>query len=214
MPNVEVVQSFVDPLLFLQAASNTEVDFCILDIEMPSLNGLELANLLQGIPVIFATGYKEYAIDAFEVNAVDFVSKPVNAERLTKAVEKVSQLLNKKNTANNFIQVNTDKGKSLIFLDQICCIKTSEIDSRDKITLLNDQSSIVLKNMSFEKLQQFLPNHEFVRINKKEIIAIRCIQHFSFNEITSTLLDSQNRALTFTLSEVYRQNFIEQLKTF
>ena len=64
--DIEVVKAFVDPELFINELDNLEFDFCILDIEMPKINGLQVANLLQNKPFIFATAYKEYATDAFD----------------------------------------------------------------------------------------------------------------------------------------------------
>ncbi|MCH5688586.1 response regulator [Niabella sp. W65] len=57
--------------------SRLEFDFCILDIEMPEMNGLQVAALLNGRPVVFTTAYKEYAAEAFDLDAVDYIRKPV-----------------------------------------------------------------------------------------------------------------------------------------
>ena len=108
--------------------------------------------------------------------------------------------------------MNTDKGKSLIFFDQLCSIKASAIDSRDKDALLKDGTKLRLKNISFEKLQTILPPNKFCRINKQEIIAIDIVQHFSFDQITSNLLNEQNNPHMFYLSEVYRNAFLEKVK--
>ena len=73
--DIEVVKTFNDPVLLLNEQSFLDYDFCIMDIEMPSMNGLQVANLLNGKPVIFTTAYKEYAVEAFDLNAIDYVQK-------------------------------------------------------------------------------------------------------------------------------------------
>lgn len=212
LPELEVVKAFNNPKLFLQELSSLEFDFCILDIEMPEMNGLQVANLLNGKPVVFTTAYKEHAAEAFDLDAADYVRKPVKKERLQQAVHKVMSRLNNKNAKTQFIQLNTDKGKALIFFDNLCYVKTSDIDSRDKLALLFDQTTITLKNISFEKLQDQLPPAEFVRINKKELIALKAVQAYAADEIITNLPSSAGNTIRLTLSEAYKKEFIQKVK--
>ncbi|MBX3238607.1 MAG: response regulator [Chitinophagaceae bacterium] len=211
LPELEVVKAFNDPELFLQEVPRIEFDLCILDIEMPGIDGLQVANLLNPKPVIFTTAYNEYAAEAFDLNAIDYVRKPIKKERLQQAVAKArSQIRN--NSNKQFIKLNTNKGKTLLFLDQLCYIRSSDIDSRDKLAQLFDGTLITLKNISFEKLQGLLPKDDFARINKKEIIALKSVQVFSFDEITTTLPGPSGERLKLVLSEVYRNDFLRKVK--
>ena len=212
IPQLEVVKAFNQPDVFLSECVNLDFDLCILDIEMPQINGIQIAELLRHKLVIFTTAHKEYAADAFDLDVVDFVRKPIELERLHKAVRKAIKQLNDAKHSKKFIHLNTDKGKSLIVFDQLCYIRSSAIDSRDKDVLLNDGSKICLKNISFEKLQTILPPNKFCRINKQEIIALDIVQHFSFDQITSTIPGEQNQPQLFYLSEVYRNTFLEKVK--
>jgi len=208
---LEVVKAFNNPQAFLEEFTKLEFDFCIIDIEMPAMNGLQVANLLNGKPVIFSTAYKEYAVEAFELNAIDYMVKPIRKERLQQAVDKVSHFLNTKKESKKFIQINTDKGKSILFFEQLVYIKTSDIDSRDKIAQLSDGSTVTIKNKSFNTLLNQLPKNNFVRINKKELISLKTVQFFSFDEITTNIA-TQNGNLKLILSDSYRKDFIENLK--
>jgi len=212
IPELEVVKAFNRPDVFLSESAGLDFDLCILDIEMPHINGIQIAEMLNGKLIIFTTAHKEYAAEAFDLDAVDFVRKPIELERLQKAVRKAIKQLTDTRHNKKFIHLNTDKGKSLIVFDQLCFIKSSGIDSRDKDVLLKDGSKICLKNISFEKLQTILPPNQFCRINKQEIIAINIVQHFSFDQITSTVPGEQNKPLMFYLSEVYRNTFLEKVK--
>lgn len=212
IPGLEVVKAFNNPQTLLAEAPGLDFDLCILDIEMPEMSGLQVANLLNGKPVIFTTAYKEYAAEAFDLNAIDYVRKPVKMERLHQAVQKAAQRLQTDTRVRQYFQWNTEKGKTLVFFDQLLYVKTSENDSRDKIAYLLDNITFTLKNISFEKLLELLPSGDFCRINKRELIAIKTVQVFSFDEITLNLADESGQPVRLTLSDIYRQNFLQQLK--
>ena len=214
LPDLEVVKAYNDPIIFIREATNLEFDFCILDIEMPDMNGLQIANLLNGKPVIFATAYKEYAAEAFDLNAIDYIRKPIKIERLRQAFEKVKKQISfpLHQDQKNYIQLNTNKGKAILFFDKIAYIKTSEIDSRDKLAVLFDGEEFVLKNITFDKLYESLPAIDFCRVNKKEMISIKAVQVFSFDEITSNLINDRGKNIKFSLSENYRNDFLQKVK--
>lgn len=208
---IEIVKVFNDPEQLINEYPKLDFDFCIIDIEMPKMNGLQIANLLQGVPVIFTTAYKEYAVDAFELNAIDYIQKPVKKERLQQAINKVQQAISQEEKKKKqFIQLNSDKGKSLLFFDQIALIRTSDMDSRDKLVILQDSSELTLKNVTFEKLKKHLPPTDFCQINKQEIIALKTVSYFSFDEITTRIIrDKQN--IKLILSDKYRSEFIQKV---
>lgn len=216
LPELEVVKAFDSPTIFLKEMSALDFDLCILDIEMPEMNGLQITNLLNGKPVIFVTAYKDYAAEAFDLNAIDYIRKPIKLERLQQAIQKAKNQLGfeKKEPIpeKNFVQLNTDKGKAILFFDQLCYIRTSESDSRDKIARLFSGEEFTLKNISFEKLITQLPASGFCRINKKEIISLRAVQVFSYDEITTNIQVDTGKNLRLTLSGIYRNEFLQKIK--
>jgi len=214
LPDLEVVKAFDNPNIFLKEASNLDFDICILDIEMPEMNGLQIANLLNGKPVIFATAYKDYAAEAFDLNAIDYIRKPIKIDRLKQAVEKAKKHIGSSAKSNYkpYIQLNTSKGKAILFFDKIAHIKTSNKDSRDKIARLFDGEEFLLKNISFSKLLELLPKNDFCRVNRNEILSIKAVQVFSFDEITTNLIREQGKSIKLSLSEKYRNKFLEKVK--
>ncbi len=172
IPELEVVKAFNNPEIFLKEIEFLEFDLCIMDIEMPGMNGLYVANQINGKPVIFTTAYKEYAVEAFDLNAIDYVQKPVKKERLEIAVKKAIQRIGKIQPKKEFISLNSDKGRILLYFYQLQYVTISENDSRDKIAFLENGSKIILKNISFEKLIQELPSSSFCRVNKRDLISI------------------------------------------
>jgi DNA-binding LytR/AlgR family response regulator len=212
MPELEVVKAFNNPKVFLKEFPGLEFNFCILDIEMPGINGIELAALIKDKPVIFTTAYKDYATDAFDLDAVDYLVKPVKPERLRQAVNKVIQRIRTENRARKHFRLNTDKGIALLDPNQLVYVRTSEIDSRDKSALLVNGASLQLKNISFEKLISLLPSGEFCRVNKKELISLSTVQYFSNDQITTNIYFQSEKPLVLTLGQTYRNDFISKTK--
>ena len=212
IPELEVIRAFNNPTLFLKEIPRLEFDLCILDIEMPGMNGLQVANLLKGKPIIFTTGYNQYAAEAFDLDAIDYVRKPIKLERLQLAVQKVVLRTDKGSAPKNYIQLNTDKGKTLIITDQIGYIGTSETDSRDKVAYLMDSTTIVLKNISIARLLEIVPLGQFCQINKKELIAFRSVNFFSHDTITTNIVQSDGKPVVLFLSDTFRKDFIQLVR--
>nr|WP_315194950.1 response regulator [uncultured Flavobacterium sp.] len=212
IPELEIIKSFNDPQKLLDEVPNLDFDLCISDIEMPGIDGLTLANLLQNKLVIFTTAYKNYASEAFDIDAVDYITKPVTKERLERAVAKALERFQKRDDSKKFIHLNTDKGKALLYFNQIQYIKTASVDSRDKEVLLADGSFMLLKNINFDSLLKQLPKADFCRVNKKEIIAISAVQFFNHNEIMLSLHEKNGKPIVLVLSETYRNDFLSKVK--
>ena len=212
IPEVEIVKTFNNPEKLLAEIPDLEFDLLISDIEMPGIDGLHLAEMIQNKLVIFCTAYKNYAADAFNIDAVDYITKPVRLERLQKAISKAFERFNKPETAKKFIQLNTDKGKTLLYFNQIQYIKTAISDSRDKTVLLTDGSFLNLKNVKFDTLLNELPEADFCRINKKEIVAVKAIKFFNHNEIVLHYLEKNDKNTMLILSETYRSDFLKKVK--
>jgi len=212
IPELEIVKACNDPEKLLSDFSNLDFDLLISDIEMPGIDGLHLAEKLQDKLVIFCTAYKEYAAEAFNIDAVDYITKPVKLERLQKAVTKALERFEKSNSDKKFIQLNTDKGKTLLYFNKIQYIKTAASDSRDKTVLLTDGSFLNLKNVKFDTLLNELPDADFCRVNKKEIVAVKAIKFFNHNEIVLHHVEENSKNTTLILSETYRADFLKKVK--
>lgn len=206
--DVEVVKAFNDPKVFLSEIDTLDCNLCVLDIEMPGMTGLQVAELISGSKkIIFTTAYKEYAAEAFDLNVVDYVRKPIRKERLIQAFEKAKEQIST-SRKKTFIEWNTNIGKTVILAEQIAYIKTSEIDSRDKDIILTDGTMIVLKNLNFKNLLEMLPAKDFAQVNKKEIISLSSIKVFTTNEIITTLPEGEH-FLKLQIGEAYKSSLME-----
>ncbi|GAA4308240.1 LytTR family DNA-binding domain-containing protein [Compostibacter hankyongensis] len=212
MPELEVVKAFNDPMKLLKESAALDFDLCILDIEMPGINGLELVRLLKNKPVIFVTAYKEYAAEAYDLEAVDYIRKPVQQERLQKAVEKAAHYLRAVFPEKTFLQVNSDRGKTVLFFDRIAYITVSENDKRDKKVYLRNGQDLLIKNLSLERLLEQLPAERFCRINKRDIIALKTLLYFSHDEAVIQLKQNQDEEVRLPLGDAYRSRFLRLLQ--
>ncbi|HLP56676.1 MAG TPA: response regulator transcription factor [Fluviicola sp.] len=210
IPNIEVVRAYDNPVNLLHDLPELSVDFCISDIVMPSLTGLDLAMQLN-LPVIFTTAHNEYAADAFDIDAVDYLRKPVQKERLEKAIEKVVQILRQRAAKPVVLNVNTSKGKMRLVSDQVVAVSSETIDRRDKLVTLSTGEEWIIKNMSFEQLLSLLPDEQFCRISKSEVIGFSFVTGYTGETVFTSFKAKNGNLRHFSLSDNYRKEFLEKL---
>lgn len=204
---VEVVKVYNNAEKFILEKDEIDFDICITDIEMPSINGLQIANLLSNKHIVFTTAYRDFAVEAFDLEAVDYITKPVQKDRLEKAFRKIEKLTKETKQVSEYITLNSEKGKSIINTNDVFYITVSDVDSRDKIIHFKDETTLLVKNNSFEKLKEILPSKKFTRINKREIIAMNCVNYYSHDEIVSKIL-IDGKPKTFTIGINFRNEFL------
>ncbi|WP_413513456.1 LytR/AlgR family response regulator transcription factor [Myroides odoratus] len=210
IPEIEIVKVFDDPTVFLEEAPTLDFELAILDINMPGMDGLSVAQLLTNKGVVFVTAYKEYALEAFEVDAIDYIAKPIKKERLQRAIQKAMRQL-KPIELTTSLTVNSNKGKAILQFDDILYIKTSEQDGRDKEIVLENDQHLMAKNISLDKLVEVLPATKFCRINKREIIALKIVRFFGHDLITTQLFTEQGKPLELTLGVTFKTDFLDKI---
>jgi len=165
--------------------THNNIDIIFLDINMPNLSGLQLMKIIQPHqPVIFTTAYAEYAVESYELNAVDYLLKPFSFERFTKAVYKAIRVITKshKNTyefnneKRNIIFIKSDGKNYPVLLDDI--LYCEAMKNYTRVMLRNGQKLMPLIPLSrFETLLteaggEFIQIHRSFLISKKHITAI------------------------------------------
>jgi len=204
---VEVVKAYNNAEKFVQEKDELDFDVCVSDIEMPSINGLQIANLLSDKHIVFTTAYRDFAVEAFDLEVIDYITKPVQKDRLEKAFRKIEKLTKEAKQVSEYITLNSEKGKSIINTNDVFYITVSDVDSRDKIIHFKDETTLLVKNNSFEKLKEILPTGKFSRINKREIIAMNSVNYYSHDEIVSKIL-IDGKPKTFTIGINFRNEFL------
>jgi len=156
-----------------------QVDLIFLDIEMPDLTGFELLDILDNIPqIIFITGKTEYAFEAFNYDATDYLQKPINKERFNTAIEKALEQqklkLNINETDQGHIIIKSNHKKHKVYFKDIKWVKALG----DYVKLVTEENSFVILN-TLKALENKLANENFLRIHKSYIINLTKIEKFS-----------------------------------
>lgn len=212
LPFVEVLRCYDSPLQLLDDLPKLDFDLCLLDINMPGLSGLEVAQMLKDKPVIFVSAHPEYAADAFDLEAVDFIKKPIVKERLEKALNKAYRMTGEPAERKEYFSWNTSRGKSVIFFDELLYITTSDVDKRDKLAYLKDDQMLLLKNITIEKLISTLPSSLFIQVNKGELISRKAVLSHVTDAITLRLKQASGAPFTVTLGDAFRKSFQEWIR--
>ena len=178
----------IEALTFLQ---QQHVDLLFLDIQMPQLLGTDLIRTLKKPPkVIFTTAFRKFAVEGFELDAVDFLLKPISFERFLKAVNKVMSIniqvdeitpilgISKNDTNNSFIYLRSDRKNIKINLDEILFIESL----KDYIKVVTKDRTIVTKQ-SICSLEDTLPTNAFIRSHRSYIVSISKIESFTHDLI-------------------------------
>ncbi|MHA4847599.1 LytR/AlgR family response regulator transcription factor [Flavitalea antarctica] len=197
--------SAIQALLFLQ---NHRIDLIFLDIQMPELLGTEFVQSLQNPPkIIFTTAYKEYALDGFDLDAVDYLLKPVRFERFLRAVnkafpKKVDELSDtagnsSRKTGTDFIYLRVDRKLAKILLADILYVESA----RDYVKVFTVDKSYITRQ-TISSIEAMLSGNDFIRIHRSFIIAINKIKSF-----TNEMIEIGGTELP--IGKYYRNNFVK-----
>jgi len=158
--------------------SSLDVDVMFLDIHMPETSGLQLLEELTMVPeVVFTTAYDQYAVKAFELNALDYLVKPLRQERFNKAIEKVKKALSENDEGQKSVSIHQKvfvKDKEKFHLIQVQDIWL--LESMENYARIHYKTDTVLIKKSLNVLEEILPSQQFFRINRKQIINIDYIE--------------------------------------
>ena len=175
----------------LGAIKHSSIDLLFLDIQMPQLLGTDFVRTLKNPPkVIFTTAYRKFAIEGFELDAVDYLLKPISFERFLKAVNKVLQTTfqatsnshqfdtHGSNNADNYIYFRTDRKMVKVFLDDILYVESL----KDYIKVITTSKQIITKQ-GISALEEMLPPDQFLRIHRSYLVAIKQIDSYTADDI-------------------------------
>ena len=168
-----------------------KIDLLFLDIQMPQLLGTNFIRTLKNPPkIIFTTAYRKYAVEGFELDAVDYILKPISFERFLKAVNKVLQTTlasehfsssakeNFHEQPNSFLYFRVDRKMVKVFFNDILFIE----GMKDYIKIVTLSRTIVTKYV-LSTLGEVLPSDEFLRIHKSYIVAINKIESYNADSV-------------------------------
>lgn len=178
---IEIIGEEGDPAQAIEQIENLKPDLIFLDIQMPGKNGFRLLEELEYMPyVIFVTAYDEYAIKAFQVNAFDYLLKPVEESRLKESVLKVKEEI--RNRTTQYTNENILKERDQVFVKDgekcwfvtLADVRFFESEGNYVRIFFKELKPLILKSLN--NLEKRLDNKVFFRANRKHIINLKWIE--------------------------------------
>ena len=200
---IDLKRTFTQGSRAIRYLKQFPVDLLFLDIQMPDKDGIELIKSIdQEIMVIFTTAFSEYAVRGFELNAIDYLLKPIKQKRFDQACLKAIEFYDfkkqKKTSENNFIYVRSEYSLIKILLSDILFFET--MDDYIKIHRINAKPTLTL--LSMKKLLLMLPKEKFIRIHRSYTVQVEKIQ-----AVRSKTVIIQNRKLPIGVT--YKKAFFD-----
>ena len=214
-PELELIASFTDSVEAISAIRSHPADLLFLDIQMPDMNGMELAHMLPtGTRVIFTTAFKEYAFESYEVNALDFLLKPIRYNKFMAAVEKAREWFGRSeqpdtvtetpapSAPSNTIFIRVDGEFRQVAFDKIIYVE----GMKDYVMFyLEGERRPWVTHLTMKAVEEMLPLQRFMRVNRSYIIALDRIRKVDRNDciyigeeiihVTETYLDKFSQYL-------------------
>lgn len=190
--------------------NNHKVDLIFLDINMPEVSGISFAKSInKNIKIIFTTAYRDYAVEGFDLQAVDYLLKPIAFERLLKSVNRYFEVtsslmedVSEPAENNDFIFVRSDRKMLKVDFDSILYVES--LSDYIKIHL---SDKIILTRETITAIEAKLPKNRFLRIHRSYIVALSQIQSFTNEHVTV-----HRKALS--ISRSYKKEVLKRLENF
>ena len=208
--NVHVVSECKNALEAFNCINNHNIDLVFLDINMPEISGISFAKSInKNIKIIFTTAYRDYAVEGFELKAVDYLLKPITFERLLQAINTYFEVYSdaKQDATssvkkNDFIFVRADRKMIKIEFENIIYIESFS----DYVKLHLNENTIVTRE-TISAIEAKLPSKNFIRIHRSFIVSLKHISSFTNEYVTV-----YNKALT--ISRSYKKDVLNQLEQY
>ena len=216
-PGLELLHSFTDSVEAINAIKEQAPDLLFLDIQMPDLNGMELAHMIpETTRIIFTTAFKEYAFESYEVSALDFLLKPIRYNKFLAAIEKarkanVGSSVNPPQdsntqtpTPNNSIFLRIDGELRQIQLSHLLYVS----GMKDYVMFcMEDEKRPLITHLTMKAVEEMLPAEQFMRVNRSYIVALDKIRSVDRNDCI--YIGSE----VIRVTEAYREAFLEYVNS-
>jgi DNA-binding LytR/AlgR family response regulator len=196
--------TFREPLKAIEFLNREKVDLIFLDINMPDISGMQLLQTLSPRPlIIFTTAYSQYAVESYELNALDYLLKPITFERFLMAINKAAAALSSRNTTG----MDEDAAVLIKSGPQTHRVKVNEILYLEKngnyITIhLKNENILIRENMG--DIFDLVPAADFIRVHKSYVVGIR---HISMIEVHQLIVNGEK----IPIGSTYRDSLRDRL---
>jgi DNA-binding LytR/AlgR family response regulator len=187
LPNLVLVGTETNPILGIDIINREKPDVVFLDIHMDEMSGIELMKILEdSVKVVFCTAYSEFAVTSYELDAIDYLMKPIEFNRFLKAVQRVTNALshqlqtNTEAIPNDYIFVKAgQRGKMLkIDIDDI-----DLVEGMGNYVTFHRGTQTTMVYLTMKEIEERLPVSQFMRVHKSYIVALKQISSMENNEL-------------------------------
>ena len=178
-PGMELLGSYPDSVEAINAVKEQQPNLLFLDIQMPDLNGMELARMIpDGTRVIFTTAFKEYAFESYEVKALDFLLKPIRYNKFMAAIEKAKDWFVSR-TSPQTIFLKVDGEYRQVAIQDILYV--SGLKDYVKFYLTEERKPLIT-HLTMKAVEEMLPSEQFMRVHRSYIVALDKIRKVDRND--------------------------------
>ncbi len=219
-PELRIIGEAENGIQALQQIEQFKPDIAFLDIKMPGLSGLDVASRVQGLcHIVFATAYDEFAIKAFEMEAIDYLQKPVTEERLKSTVNRIQQRMNSApDDLNKVLQLLQQKNTSKAYLnwvraslkDEVHVIAVDDVlyfQSEDKYTTVVTPQRDYIIRTSLKELESELDPDKFWRIHRATLVQVSQIDSSKKDFAGHMTVQIQGKTKALSVSRSYQHLF-------
>jgi DNA-binding LytR/AlgR family response regulator len=184
-PGLELIDSFTDSVEAINAIKNSKPNLLFLDVQMPDLNGIELAHMVpEGTKVIFTTAFKEYAYESYEVSALDFLLKPIRYNKFLVAIDKAKGwfcLQEEKDLSQKTVSAEvSDEKSNTIFVKSDGQFRQINLNNllyvsglKDYVIFhLSNEKNNIVSYLRMNNVEDMLPKDKFMRVHRSYIVAL------------------------------------------
>lgn len=185
--NLDVVASCSNAMEAFNIINNHNIDLVFLDINMPEISGISFAKSInKKIKIIFTTAYRDYAVEGFELQAVDYLLKPISFERLLKAINTFFDVYS---NSPNDIKVNQEYSPFMFVRSERIMVKINfsdiiYIESFSDYIKIHIQNKTIITRENISAVEAKLPKNQFIRIHRSYIISLKNITSFTNEQVT------------------------------
>ena len=206
VPSLNLIEACSSPLAVIDVLRNNSVDIMFLDVQMPELTGISLLKALKKRPlVILTTAYSEYALEGYELDVADYLLKPITFERFLRAVEKVTERLEKQGVPV-VEKILPDAAQSFVFVKDGTKLVKIRLEDVLYVEGLKDYVTIHTRTQKIVSLQRLkvledqLPAEKFIRIHNSFIVALDAIDVIHKGDV-------QIGTVIIPIGETYKKSF-------
>jgi two-component system LytT family response regulator len=201
---ISLKATYREPVKAIEFLNREKIDLIFLDINMPDISGIQLIATLAVKPmVIFTTAYSTYAVESYDLNAIDYLLKPITFERFLSAVNKALNLFlvkNKTAIKSEIAETVFIKSGSQTHQVKVSDILYLEKDGNYITVYLKDKKILIRENMT--DIFAIVPADEFVRVHKSFVVAIR---HIKMIEVHQVIVNGEKIPIGSTYREALRE---------